>query len=105
MYRFISNEIMEINVMLNEKGDAVSYYYSVKKMLSMHFCMLADLCWIHSMWKEAWLMLKSGVPWPNGLVHWICVLMSLSKTLYHNCFSPPRSNWVPVRAELVVVFD
>ena len=32
------------------------------------------------------------------------VLMSLSKTLYHNCFSPPRSKWVPVRAELVVVF-
>ena len=29
------------------------------------------------------------------------VLMSLSKTLYHNCFSPPRSKWVPVRAELV----
>ena len=25
---------------------------------------------------------------------------------YHcNCFSPPRSKWVPVRAELVVVFD
>ena len=33
------------------------------------------------------------------------VLVSLSKTLYHNCFSPPRSKWVPVRAELVVVFD
>ena len=32
-------------------------------------------------------------------------LMSLSKTVYHNCFSPPRSKWVPVRAELVVVFD
>ena len=63
-----------------------------------------------------------GVQWPSGLVHWICVLMaalsecgfeprprpwclvSLSKTLYHNCFSPPRSKWVPVRAELVV-FD
>ena len=33
------------------------------------------------------------------------VLVSFSKTLYHNCFSPPRSKWVPVRAELVVVFD
>ena len=33
------------------------------------------------------------------------VLVSLSKTLDHNCFSPPRSKWVPVRAELVVVFD
>ena len=33
------------------------------------------------------------------------VLMSLSKTLYRNCFSPPMSKWVPVRAELVVVFD
>ena len=29
------------------------------------------------------------------------VLMSLSETLYHNCFSPPRSKWVPVGAELV----
>ena len=46
-----------------------------------------------------------GVPWPSGLVHWICVLMaessecgfesrlqpvvlmSLSKTLYHNCLA------------------
>ena len=25
-------------------------------------------------------------------------LLSLSKTPYHNCFSPPRSKWVPVRA-------
>ena len=33
------------------------------------------------------------------------VPVSFSKTLYHNCFSPPRSKWVPVRAELVVVFD
>ena len=33
------------------------------------------------------------------------VLMSLSKTCHHNCFSPPRSKWAPVRAELVVVFD
>ena len=33
------------------------------------------------------------------------VLMPLSKTLYHNCFSLPMSKWVPVRAELVVVFD
>ena len=57
------------------------------------------------------------------LVHWICllmaessdmwvrtptttvVLMSLSETLYHNCFSLPRSKWVPLKAELVVVFD
>ena len=29
----------------------------------------------------------------------------LSKTLYRNCFSPPRIKLVPVRAELVVVFD
>ena len=35
----------------------------------------------------------------------IMVHMSLSKTLYHNCFSPSRSKWIPVRAELVVVFD
>ena len=27
-------------------------------------------------------------------------LVSLSKTLNHNCFSPPRVKWVPVRAEL-----
>ena len=33
------------------------------------------------------------------------VLMSLSKILYHNCFSPLGSKWVPVRAELVVVID
>ena len=33
------------------------------------------------------------------------VLVSFSKTYYHNCFSPPSSKWVPVRAELVVVFD
>ena len=33
------------------------------------------------------------------------VLVSFSKTLYHNCFSLPRSKWVPVRAELVVVCD
>ena len=32
------------------------------------------------------------------------VLVYLSKTLYHNCFSTPRVKWVPVRAELVVVF-
>ena len=32
-------------------------------------------------------------------------LVSLSKTLYHNCFSSPRRKWVPVRAELVIVFD
>ena len=73
-------------------------------------------------------VIRRGVPWPSGLVHWICVLLAessecgleprprsiaiaiavlifLSKTLYHNCFSPPRSKWVPVRAELVVVFD
>ena len=41
-------------------------------------------------------------------VHWICVLMAESSEcgfkprLYHNCFSPPRSKWLPVRAELVV---
>ena len=29
------------------------------------------------------------------------VFMSLSKTLYHNWFSPPRSKWVPMRAEMV----
>ena len=28
------------------------------------------------------------------------VLMSLSKTLYHNWFSPPGSKWVPVRAAI-----
>ena len=61
-----------------------------------------------------------GVPWPNGLVHRICVPMAESSecgfdsrgayvleqdTLPYNSFSPPRSKWVPVRAELVVVFD
>ena len=25
------------------------------------------------------------------------VLVSFNKTVYHNCFSPPRSTWVPVR--------
>ena len=34
------------------------------------------------------------------------VLMSLSKTLNHNCFSSPRSiNGEPVWAEMVIVFD
>ena len=26
-------------------------------------------------------------------------------TLLYNCFSPPRSKWVPVRAQLVIVID
>ena len=51
-----------------------------------------------------------GVSWPSGLVRRICVLMaesvrmwvrilvtvvlvSLSKRLYHNCFSSPRRKW------------
>ena len=54
----------------------------------------SDLCsdgWVVGMWVRI----------PAATV----VLVSLSKTLYHNCFSPPRSKWVPVRAELVVVFD
>ena len=54
-----------------------------------------------------------GVPWPerfsaldlssDGRVvrMWVrtvtMVLMSLSKTIYHNCFSPPRSKWVEGR--------
>ena len=29
------------------------------------------------------------------------VFVFFSKTLYHNCFSPFRSKWVPVRAGLV----
>ena len=33
------------------------------------------------------------------------VFVSLKKTLYNNCFSPPRSKWVHVIAELVVAFD
>ena len=61
-----------------------------------------------------------GVLWPSGLVLWICLLMAessecgsnpaatvvlmslskMSKTLYHNCFSPPRSKWVPVMAKV-----
>ena len=60
-----------------------------------------------------------GVQWLSGLVHptlmssrWdvvriltmTMVLMSLIKMLYHNCFTLPWSKWVPVRAELVVVF-
>ena len=64
---------------------------------------------------------RRGNPWPSGLVHWTCVLIdgwvvgmwvrilaatvvlvSLSKTLYCNCFSSPRSiNGVPVRIEMV----
>ena len=51
----------------------------------------SDLCsdgWVVRMWVRI----------PTATV----VLVSLSKTLYHNCFSPPRSKWVPVRAELVV---
>ena len=32
------------------------------------------------------------------------VLVSFSKTHYHTCFSPPRSKWVSVRAEFVVVW-
>ena len=32
-------------------------------------------------------------------------LVSLSKTLNYNCFSPPRGKWVPVRAEMVIVLD
>ena len=43
--------------------------------------------WVVRMW--VWILTTS------------VVLMSLSKTLCHDCFSPPRSKWVPVRAELV----
>ena len=32
-------------------------------------------------------------------------LLSLNTTLDHNCVSPPRSKWVPVRAEMVIVFE
>ena len=55
----------------------------------------------------------TGVLWPSGLLHRICVhdgrvvrmwfpivavtvvLCVLHKTLYQNCYSPPRSKWVP----------
>ena len=33
----------------------------------------------------------------------VVTLVSLSKTLNYNCFSPPRGKWVPVRAEMVLV--
>ena len=66
------------------------------------------------------VLVSVEVPWWSGLMPWICVLMaessecgfepptatatatatvvlmSLSKTLYRNCFSPPRNKWVPV---------
>ena len=32
-------------------------------------------------------------------------LVSLSKTLHYNWFSPPNGKWVPVRAEIVIVID
>ena len=54
----------------------------------------SDLCsdgWVVRMWVR---ILAATV-----------VLVSMSKTLYHNCFSSPRRKCVPVRAELVVVFD
>ena len=103
-----------------------------------HFTIVASL---HPgyLWGHSWLLrllspicaetaaivvscFKHGVPWPSGLVHWICVLMTASSEcgseprprpwclcrhwaiIYHNCFSPPRSKWVPVIAELVAVF-
>ena len=35
----------------------------------------------------------------------VMTLVSLSKTLNYNCFSPPRGKWIPVRAEMVLVID
>ena len=35
----------------------------------------------------------------------VVTLVSLSKTLNYNCFSPPRGEWVSVRAEMVLVID
>ena len=32
----------------------------------------------------------------------VVTLVSLSKTLYYNCVSPAKAQWVPVRAEMVV---
>ena len=32
-------------------------------------------------------------------------LVSLGKALDYDCFSPPRSKWVSVRVEVVIVFD
>ena len=37
--------------------------------------------------------------------HIIIIIIIIVVLEKHNCFSPPRSKWVPVRAELVVVFD
>ena len=61
---------------------------------------------------------RGRAAWLSGFVHRFCVLMaesskcgfeswprpwwfvSLNKTLYHDCFSPPRSKWVHVRARV-----
>ena len=49
-------------------------------------------CWVVRMWVRT----------PTATV----VLMSMRKTLYHNCFSPPSSKWVRGGgAGLVVAFD
>ena len=66
-------------------------------------------------------MYYNRVSWPSGLEHrtqalvllfnrvWVQIpvvtLVSLSKALNYNCFSPPRGKWVPVRAEMVLVID
>ena len=60
-----------------------------------------------------------GVSRPSGYEHrtqalmllfsrvWVRIpvvtLVSLSKTLNYNCFSPTKSKWVPVRAEIIDV--
>ena len=57
---------------------------------------------------ERW---EVAMSWPSGYEWmvllfsrvWVVTLVSLSKTLNYNYFSPPRGKWVPVRAEMVLV--
>ncbi len=72
---------------------------------------------IHIYFKRS--LLQQKVTWLSLLVHWaqdlaakvirvwvqisVMTLVFLSNTLYYNCFSSPRSKWVPVSAEMVLV--
>ena len=60
-------------------------------VMAERFC-ASNLCsdgWVVRMW--VWIL-------PVTIV-----LVSLSKILYHNYFSPPSRKWIPVRAEFVLV--
>ena len=48
---------------------------------------------------------SSGVSVQQNVCSRVVTLVFLSKTLNYNCFSPPTGNWVPVRAEMVLVID